>query len=166
MKYKLMFAVSFFLVLTSCSKTIDKKSTILLDSKYNNWLNTTYGYSVWKPKEKDIDVVDVVLQKAIDNNEFKFIKEHVLENIHKNLYKQYVPYIDNNGSRIILLNTFCLPPEEHFEEINGKHESKLMDWKKEFYKVDDGGPCYWRININIDKEEYFNLGINGPYKLN
>ena len=152
----------FALLLFSCKNDfLGEKSTILINSEYNQWLKSQYGYETWTPTEKDIKIVDLVLTKAIENNEFNFIKEPIKENINKYQYKQYIPYIDKNGDRIIYLNAFCLPPEKRVVEINGNFELKEFDWKNEYYKVDDGGFCYWRITINIDKEEYSNFMVNG-----
>ena len=131
-----------------------------MESDYNKLLNTEYGYETWIPHKKDIDIVDKVLLEAIENDEFDFIKKPIKENIDKFLYKQYIPYIDENGHRIIYLNTFCEIGEWPIEK-NGQFEWKEVDWRKEYYHVNDGGFCYWRVTINIDKEEYSNLMVNG-----
>ncbi len=158
---KYTFLILVLILVSSCMNDfLGEKSTILLNSEHNKWLKSHYGYQTLTPTKKDIVIVDKVLVKAIENNEFDFIME-TKEYIDKYLYKQYIPYINENGDRIIYLNTFCLPPEEQPFEINGKYEWKEFDWKNEYYKVDDGGFCYWSITINIDKVEYSNLMING-----
>ena len=160
---KYTFLTLVLMLFSSCKNDfLGEKSTILLNSEHNKWLKSNYGYQTWIPTKKDLEIVDKVLEKAIENNEFDFIKDPVKENIDKYPYKQYIPYLDNNGDRIIYLNTFCLPPEEQVFEINGEYEWKKFDWKNEYYKVDDGGFCYWSIIINIDKVEYSNFMVNGP----
>ena len=160
MNLKFLIFLTILILFSSCEKLHDDRSVILLNSEYNRWLNSQYGYEVWKPEQKDIEIVDKVLKKAIEKNEFNFIKKPILENITKNLYKQYIPYIDENGDRIILLNTFCRILKISTEKDDA-YELREFDWKSEHYGVNDGGFCYWRITINVDKEEYFNLMVNG-----
>jgi len=151
MNLKINFLVFSFLFFISCNQLNDERSTILLNSEYNEWLSSKYGYQVWKPKQKDIDIVNEVLKKAIKNDDLNFIKKPILENINKHLYKQYIPYIDKKGDRIIVLNTFCQLFENEDE----------TDWKTQHYSVEEGGFCYWRIKINIDAKSYTNLMVNG-----
>ena len=161
--YALLLCAFFFIA--ACKNDLrDEKSTILITSTYNAWLKSNYGYNTWMPTAKDFKTLDKVLIKAIEQHEFDFIKEPIKANIDKYLYKQYIPYIDSSGDRIIYLNTFCDFDEERMERVvekNGKYEWVPIDWKNEYFQVDDGGMCYWRITINIDKEAYSNLMING-----
>ena len=155
--------ISFLLIISlfsSCEKSEDNRSAILLDSSYNKWLKSEYGYEAWNPEKVDFEVLDKILKTAIKENQFNFYKEPVFENINNYSYKQYVPYVDGNGNRIILLNTFCEIPEMHME-IDGSYELKEAEWKTDFIDVNDGGPCYWRITINVDKMEYSELMVNG-----
>jgi len=136
------------------------KTTILLNSERNNWYLKNYGYQKWEPKINDIKIVQEVIDNAIVNSEFDFLKKPVKEYI-KEYYLQYIPYINENGERIIEVNAFCEiwdfppPPESKSDEWI------KMDWKNEYVMVFDGGDCYWRLTINIDKKEYYDLMING-----
>ncbi len=141
-------------------KTTDKKVAIVLDSEYNKWLEKKYGYETWNPTTKDLNIIQVVLDKAIKNNEFDFLKAPINKNIQK-YYRQYIPYLNKDREKIIKINAFCevleLPPGRG----SNTNEWAKVDWKKEYVMVDDGGKCYWQITINLDKKEYKDLMVNG-----
>ena len=61
--------------------------------------------------------------------------------------RQYVPYINKEGDRIVWINCFCL---EAGEDIPG-----------EVVQVKDGGNCYFSLKVNISKMEYFDFHVNG-----
>jgi len=139
---------------------IDSKAVILVDSLYYDWLKKTYGYEKWKPTDDDLNLTQSILDSAIVNQEFDFLKEPIDSSI-KSYYRQYFPYINKKGERIIEINAFCkipkIPPprkEENKKWIN-------RDWKNEYISVLDGGPCYWKIILNVDTLEYKNLTVNG-----
>ena len=138
----------------------NKKTTILLNSERNKWLEKSYGYEQWNPTEEDLKIIQVVLNDAIKNGEFDFLKKPVKQYISK-YYKQYIPYINTSGERIIEINAFCeilkIPPIPKSKN----QEWTEMNWKKRYVMVDDGGSCYWKIQINIDKKEYYDFMVNG-----
>ncbi len=47
----------------------------------------------------------------------------------------------------------------------GKFKSQEIDWKKEIIQVEDGGPCFWNIKINMDTKKS-EIQINGVAKIN
>ncbi|WP_438425531.1 hypothetical protein [Aquimarina macrocephali] len=138
----------------------DDKVVILLNSDHNKWLHENYGYQKWEPKENEIISIQEIIDKAIKNEEFDFLKKPIKESLNK-YYKQYIPYINKKGEKVIEINAFCeileIPP---LPESKSKQWTK-MDWKNEYVMVDDGGTCYWQITINIDKKTYENLMVNG-----
>jgi len=140
--------------------TIDENAVILLNSNHNEWLEKNYGYQQWEPNVDDLKIVQEVIEKAIQNDEFYFLEEPLKANIEK-YYRQYIPYINENGERIIKINAFCKILESPPYPEKGINEWTKMDSKNHYISVDDGGDCFWRITINIDKREYKNLMVNG-----
>ena len=138
---------------------LDDKSTLLLNSEHNSWLKENYGFEKWEPNAKDIQIVQEVIDLAIKKDEFYFLEKPIKENLEK-YYRQYIPYIDKNGGRIIEVSAFCEILEYPPEPDSKSAEWTKMDWKNEFVEVEDGGKCYWQIKINLDNKEYFDLGIN------
>jgi hypothetical protein len=68
----------------------------------------------------------------------------------KKYKRQYVPYINSNGEKIVFINCFC----------NGIDNSDT--WKKKLLVVEDGGRCFFAVIINVTKQLYHQLLINGP----
>ena len=138
------------------TETVDPKIAILINTEYNNWLQKKYGFERWNPTDKDLILVEEILDIAINNKEFDFLKKPIKKNI-ENYYRQYVPYINKNGEKIIKINAFCEILENPPNPEKGITEWTEMDWRNEYVIVDDGGYCYWQIKINIDTNQYIDL---------
>jgi hypothetical protein len=141
------------------NQIFSKNEVVLLNSEHNKWLFENYGYQKWKPSENEIMILREIIDEAIMNNEFNFLKKPIKGSFNS-YYKQYIPYVNDKGDRIITVNALCeimkTPP-------SSKSESKTwseIDWKNQYIAVDDGGSCYWEITINIDKKTYKNLVVN------
>jgi len=161
----------FLMVLTSCkwqSKQTDSKIDTVLSlrdtsiSIITDSIETRHfskNNSLWTPTKIQLDQIDSILIKAINdtlettNNDFK------IKNI-KGFYKQYVCYKDNNGDLIVFINAFChllhMPVDS-----SGVLMMKTVDWKNKILVVEDGGACFWRIRINLTRKIYFDFFING-----
>ncbi len=142
---------------------IDERAVILEDSLHYDWLKKRYGYEQWQPTEEHLALSQTILESAIANHEFDFIKKPIKPNIEKH-YRQYISYLNEKGEKTIEINAFCelskIPPKKELAEI-GVTEWTEMDWKNYYVQVDDGGFCYWRIKINIDKMSYESVMVNG-----
>lgn len=161
--------ITVLFVLTSCQDQGNKtdqniteadflnteKETILIDTEWNDYND----YKQWNPDKNDFQILREAINKAIQNNEFDFLKKPIIKSV-KTYYRQYIPYIDENGDRIIQINAFCIIPEVPPNEGKNNKWGK-MDWKNEFVLIFDGGNCYWQMKINIDKKEYFDFRTNG-----
>lgn len=139
---------------------IDERAVILEDSLFYVWLKKRFGYEPWKPTEEDLKLTQTILERAIAKHEFDFLKKPIDSSI-KTFYRQYFPYTNEKGERIIEINAFCkipkIPPPP--EEANRKWIER--NWKEDYILVLDGGPCYWKIKINIDKMSYESVMVNG-----
>ncbi|MBC8882567.1 hypothetical protein H9X57_01590 [Flavobacterium piscinae] len=122
-----------------------------------------YGYVPWQPTEEDLKLTQTILEHAIENYEFDFIKKPIKSNIEK-YFRQYIPFLNEKGEKAIEINAFCellkIPPKEELAK-KGVTEWNEIDWKNYYVQVDDGGLCYWRIKINIDKMSYESVMVNG-----
>lgn len=121
-----------------------EKEALLLDTPWKN------GYQRWKPTDKDYEIVQSVLDNAIASGEFNFLKKPIRKNIENFYDRQYIPYINEKGERIIEINAFC----DYYKTNN-------EDWRNNIVIYLDGGQCFWRIKINIDTQTYFEFMVNG-----
>lgn len=138
----------------------DLKYTILTDSEYNMFLNNKYNSQSWKPSKQDIYLVQEIINKAISDTNFIYLKNPE-KKIRDDYYKQYIPYINNRGEKMIKINAFCeilkVPPKPGSET----NEWTDIDWKNEYHYINDGGNCFWRMTINLETKKYKDIMLNG-----
>ncbi|SFU68953.1 hypothetical protein SAMN05216480_11388 [Pustulibacterium marinum] len=160
---KSIYLVLFSTWIISCSAPINKeeqeftqgeKAVVLLLSK-----KITQKLKVWKPSSEDLEIVKEVLANAVIDGEFDFLKEPKLESIFNYYYRQYIPFIDEDGDRMIEVNAFC--DSIYKEELKRNPDREPLNWKEHYVMFLDGGSCFWNIIINIDKKTYANMQVNG-----
>ena len=108
------------------------------------------------PTREEVDKAEIALAINIKKLNKNLINQTETPFIHKKLYKykrQYFGYIDNDGSRILLINFFW--SKERYSNSNNSL------WLKERILVFDGGSYYWNIRFDLNKNELFDLDING-----
>jgi hypothetical protein len=105
------------------------------------------------PTRLEIDKAEIALHNNLQTLNKQLVNQSSTPIIHKNLHKykrQYFGYINKNGDRILLIN--CLWSMD-------KEDTVL--WLTGRIIVHDGGSYYWNIKFNLDKNELFDLDING-----
>lgn len=64
--------------------------------------------------------------------------------------RQFVGAEMEGGDKVIWINCFC------------KTESEILkNWKSEIIMVADGGNCFFHVNVNLKRKEYYGLMVNG-----
>ncbi len=110
---------------------------------------------------KDLSKIEIILRKCIKEynpahekqyNEIKLKKPESDINI-KNFiidlarYKrQYIAVINSIGEKEVWINCFC---------------GTSKNWEKEIIVVYDGGNCYFNLKINLTRNQYYDLEVNG-----
>lgn len=148
-----------FLIISSClgqrlHNAKDNKVAIIEETKYIYWV-TGYDFSSWKPNEIDFKVADDILIKAINLNQFYFLRGKNISEI-KKYYRQYLCYVNERGEKIIYINSMC----ELFKDYDEDNMPVVFDWKTKMIDIADGGECYWNVKLNITTQEFFELKIN------
>jgi hypothetical protein len=113
---------------------------------------------------QDLEDVEILLKKCIDEynlgqeKQFNEIKSKYPEQkfdikyftIDLKRYKrQYFATTNKKGDKEVWINCLC--------DINSWNQ----DWKKELLIVKDGGNCYFNLIINLSKQKYSELSVNG-----
>ena len=95
---------------------------------------------------KDIQKLEKIFQKSIeDYNRLNPDGPYHLES--KNYKRQYVPMINSKGEKEVWVNCFCV--------------TRGDEWKTEIVYVEDGGDCFFNLQINLSKESYSEFRVNG-----
>ncbi|WP_157491375.1 hypothetical protein [Flammeovirga sp. SJP92] len=131
------------------------KGTIFTEKYlFPKYLNINPNVTFWTPSDSDISDIENKLSQRIrklsKNNPFNGVSD--CPKIHRNItnyYRQYVSFINNKGERIIQISFFW---DENKTRYN---------LNEDYTEVLDGCSYYWKINYNIETEEFFGLSING-----
>ncbi|RYX84083.1 hypothetical protein EON73_03565 [bacterium] len=105
------------------------------------------------PTRQEIDKAEITLRKDLKALNKHLGNQNQTPIVHKNLSKynrQYFGYIDKMGARILLINCFW-----------SKNKDDTDRWLTSRIRTLDGGSYYWNVKFNIDKEELFDLDVNG-----
>lgn len=111
------------------------------------------GGKRFTPTRREIRKAELALSENLKPLNKQLINQTSTPVIHKNLRKykrQYFGYIDKNDNRILLVNCFW-----------SKNDDSSEDWLENRIQVFDGGSYYWCVKFNLDKNELFDLEING-----
>ncbi len=142
-----------FLTLASCGKfqgsvSLKPDETIIDAGKDMSWV---FGksYTSRTPESKDIETAETILNVAFEDQK-KPTVNRLLGRKPDDYFKQFVGITDSNGDKIIWVNCFCKAEENSFN-----------DWKNKIVFVNDGGNCFFNVKINITKNTYFDLMVNG-----
>lgn len=150
---------------TSVEKTSDHSTYVKGDdfegvifsedyTKLNNWIGAKYKR--FTPTIQDIELAESILRKKLKEtykkNHNKYIRSNAagIQSTLEQYCHQYFGYIDENGKKIIHFN--CFPRE--IEEYS-------KTWKTAFTMGFDGGPAFWRIEVNISDGILFGFNTNG-----
>lgn len=168
--FKILFVVS--ILLSACSRTElqihepEKYAVIELDS------NTQQLYENTSPtdlKFYEIQLLEVIVKYAIaDHNqkewddyqrllryhpEWKDDPEDYIEDFDE-YYRQYIPYINERGEKIVEVNCFC-------DVTNMDDEVSGLYWRTDLIQVNDGGNCFFNLNVNLSLKTFAHLMVNG-----
>ncbi len=117
-----------------------------------NYLDLISGQR-FTPTRQEIEKAEIALNNNLKDLNKLLINQSSTPVIHKNLHKykrQYFGYIDKNGNRILLINCFWSMDKDDSDR-----------WLTDRIMVLDGGSYYWNVKFNLDKNELFDLDING-----
>jgi hypothetical protein len=137
------------LSLVACTDTnLQNNNNINQSNKEKNYTifpgeyNTSFildNVERYTPSDEDVQKGMKIIKSYLSGNkEIRNLNEYKI---------QFFGYINEKDEKILFANFFC--------DDFGKN------WEKEMIIVKDGGNCYFKITVNLDKKEAFDLNING-----
>ncbi len=116
---------------------------------------------MWKPNQAEINIAENIIPKVIDDNKTDYDVKEIYKNI-DDYYFQLIPYLDKNNRKIIYVNSLCKSfVENPIPNLETKEQKTEIEWKSHLFDVDDGYNCFWQVQIDIEKETYFDFSVNG-----
>ena len=71
-----------------------------------------------------------------------------------NYKRQFIPVLNVKGEKEVLVNCICLESIANLKRVK-------INWRKDLFKVNDGGKCHFHLIINLTTKEYRNFIVNG-----
>lgn len=107
----------------------------------------------WSPNNEVFIQIESIIQTAINNGEFNFLKEPEIESIYE-YYKQYICYFNENNDKLVYVNAFYENHKE-IQNIDGIAKHKPFDWKNKLLIVHSQHTFYyWNMRINMSTSNY------------
>jgi hypothetical protein len=106
-------------------------------------------YKTHKLTVNELKSLEKIIKKVSDSLNKYVISTNLNTKVVDTLYHvfQIVPARKSNNEIICWVNAVCDP---------------RPNWRASLTFVDDGGSCYYSFKINLKKEEYHDIQVNGP----
>lgn len=141
------------MMLSSCRN--DKYRYTIITTNLSNSEEFVYSGAA-ELSDSEIVILETLIKKCIIeyNNEIikntdlaeSEYKNYLIEDF-ENYLRQYVPFINEFGEKVIWVNAFCTTP-------------KNWDWKTQILGTDDGGNCYFNLSINFTQKTCHEIRVN------
>ena len=160
MNIRLSIIILIFSIVSCAETTTSENVTVLLNQSGSEWFR--YGeMKMWKPNQADINIAENTIPKVIEDNKTDYDVKEIYQNI-DDYYFQLVPYLDKNNRKIIYVNSLCKSfVENPIPNSETKEQKTEIEWKSHLFNVDDGYNCFWQVQLDIEKETYFDFSVNG-----
>jgi len=130
------------------------------DQNQNDLFQESTPHDIKESELNDIERILLVATSEHNKIQEKIIEKHNSENPNNKIIetgqelnlagfkRQYIAVMNKQGEKEIWINFFC--------------DTMDMDsWKSDIFIVFDGGNCYYNLKINLTKNTYYDISING-----
>jgi hypothetical protein len=136
-----------FLCVKSFGQSIaSDKVVLLIDNNDKEWFRFSEN-KTWHPTSEQIELTKDIVKRVIEEHKSEYYAKPIAENF-SDYYFQFFPILNENGKKLIYVNSFC-------------HIAYGEYWKKSIVDFDDGGYCFWQVQVNPIEESYFDFQVNG-----
>ena len=149
-----------FTIFSCVEKNTPDRVTVLI----NQFGNESFRYGnlkTWKPDKSEINFTKKFLKEIIEKNIMDYGVKEISVNFN-DYYYQFIPYLDKNNRKIIYVNSLCKDfVQNPIQDLTRKNAEKEIEWKSHYFDVYDGGNCFWQVQVDVEKKEYFDFSVNG-----
>ncbi|MCC6865265.1 MAG: hypothetical protein IT280_03810 [Ignavibacteria bacterium] len=107
------------------------------------------NYKTYEPSQNDINLAEKLLAECF-NKEVSGTYNPFFGRKLDQYYRQFVPAEMEGGDKIIWINCFIYADSEI-----------LKKWKTDILYVADGGNAFFNLKVNLTRETYYGLMVNG-----
>ncbi len=78
-------------------------------------------------------------------------------------YRQYIAYVSQDGDSIMKINADCIlwryeDPKWAPDSVG--YLAEISEWRERSTVVDDGGDCFWSMEVNYSKRSVMGFSVN------
>ena len=107
------------------------------------------NYKPYTPAVEDIKLAEDLLQQCFSKQVSGTVNRFNGKKL-EDYNRQFLGGITESGEKIIWINCLC------------KRESEVLNkWKTDLIIVADGGNCFFNVKVNVNRQVYYDLMING-----
>ncbi|MGC1631105.1 MAG: hypothetical protein WA749_03230 [Gelidibacter sp.] len=160
MNRRLRLIILIFILVSCGQKNTSDKVAVLM----NQFGNESFRYGnlkTWEPNKSEINFTEKFILEIIKKHKEDYGVKEIYANFN-DYYYQFIPYLDENNRKIIYVNSFCKDfIQNPFQDLTSEEIEKEIEWKSHFFDVNDGGNCFWKVQVDVEKKDYFDFSVNG-----
>ena len=141
----LITTIVFLTSLNMLSQSIDNEQIVILDDQSENQFFRFRGHSYWQLSDSDFEQTKKIIIDCISDHKDEYYAKSIFKNL-KDYYFQFIPYVDSDNNPKVYVSAFCVPGE---------------NWKSQLVDVDDGGSCFWQVQVDANNYSYDEFRVNG-----
>ena len=107
------------------------------------------NYKPYDPTMEDIEAAEEILAACFTKESSGTANPFYGRKL-EDYNRQFVGAEIEGGDKVIFINCFC-----------GAESEILKNWKTQIIMVADGGNCFFHVNVNLKRKEYYSLMVNG-----
>ena len=138
-----------------------ERYTYLTDTAETKWLAEPFA-KFWQPTDAQ--------KKIMENLAIGHIAAHSTPDQTKlrnepfaRYYRQYMAYVSQEGDSIMNINAECWLwryDDPKWELDSTTYLTGIREWKEKSTVTDDGGDCFWTMEINYSKRNVITFSVN------
>jgi hypothetical protein len=131
----------------SAKSAINVDKSIIAILPFNDYVWLVKGVRAIKLSGSDLKNIEILLHKCVEA--YNILQKHENRIDFAKYKRQYIAFTNQKGERVVWVNCFC----ETFDDD--------IDWTKHYLLVEDGGNCFFNLEINLSQNNYYDFMVNG-----
>lgn len=139
-----------------------ERYTYLTDTAETKWLAEPFA-KFWRPTDSQKRLMEnLAIEYIATHREPEHIK--LRNEPFERYYRQYIAYVSQEGDSILNINADCLlwGYDNPNCELDSLYFDRLTIWRNQSISVNDGGDCFWGMEVNYSKLNVIEFYVNNP----
>jgi len=137
-----------------------ERYTYLTDTAETKWLAEPFA-KFWQPTDSQKKIMEnLAIEQIAAHREPKHMK--LRNEPFERYYRQYIAYVSLEGDSLLNINADCLlwGYDNPNWELDSLYFDRLIMWRNQSIVGDDGGDCFWGMEVNYSKHSVTEFYVN------